>query len=48
MSGSKAVRSYEDTTHLLGKIWVWGMGVVLLMFPLAVCLYYGVCRTGLR
>jgi hypothetical protein len=46
MSGSKAVRSYEDTTHLLGKMWVWGMGVVLLMFPLAVCLYYGVWPDG--
>lgn len=40
MSANKTVRSYEDTTHLLGKVWVWGMGVVLLLFPLAVCLYY--------
>ncbi len=40
MSKGKTVRSYEDTTHLLGKIWVWGMGVVLMLFPLAVCLYY--------
>lgn len=46
MSGNKAVRSYEDTTHLLGKIWVWGMGVMLLMFPLAVCLYYGAWPDG--
>lgn len=40
MSTEKTVRSYEETTHLLGKLWVWGMGLVLMMFPAAVCLYY--------
>ena len=40
MKEVQAVRSYEDTTHLLGKLWVWGMGIVLMMFPVAVCLYY--------
>ena len=34
------MRSYDESTHVLGKIWTWGMGVMLLMFPLAVCLYY--------
>ena len=43
---NQTVRSYEDTTHLLGKLWVWGMGVVLLMFPLAVCLYYNAWPDG--
>lgn len=32
--------SYEDGTHYWGRIWMWGMGVVLLLFPTAVCLYY--------
>lgn len=41
MNRGETVRSYEETTHLLGKLWVWGMGLVLLMFPTAVCLYYG-------
>lgn len=40
MRTTQTVRSYEDTTHLLGKLWVWGMGVVLMLFPTAVCLYY--------
>ncbi len=40
MNTDKTVRSYDETTHLLGKLWVWGMGLVLLMFPAAVCLYY--------
>ena len=40
MSARQNARSYEDTTHLLGKIWVWGMGLVLIMFPAAVCVYY--------
>ena len=39
-------RPYDETTHLLGKIWVWGMGLMLIMFPLAVCLYYGVWPDG--
>lgn len=39
-------RSYDDATHLLGKIWVWGMGIVLMMFPTAVCLYYNAWPEG--
>ena len=38
---SNRVRSYEDQTHLLGKIWVWGMGIMMLLFPVAVSVYYG-------
>ena len=37
---------YEEQTHLLGKIWVWGMGLVLLMFPTVVCLYYNAWPDG--
>lgn len=37
---NKRSLSYDDATHLWGHIWTWGMGVLLLMFPAAVCLYY--------
>jgi hypothetical protein len=40
MSAKTNARAYDETTHLLGKIWVWGMGLMLMLFPLAVCLYY--------
>ncbi len=40
MSNPQSARSYDDATHLLGKLWVWGMGLVLLMFPTAICVYY--------
>ena len=46
MSTVKTARSYEDATHLWGKLWVWGMGVVLLMFPAAVSLYYNAWPDG--
>jgi len=32
--------SYDDGTHFWGRIWMWGMGIVLLMFPTAICLYF--------
>ena len=38
--------SYEDATHFWGRIWVWGMGVILLMFPAAICLYYDAWPEG--
>lgn len=40
MSNPQSARTYDDATHLLGKLWVWGMGLVLLMFPTAICVYY--------
>lgn len=40
MSNPQPARTYDDATHLLGKLWVWGMGLVLLMFPTAICVYY--------
>ena len=41
-----SVRSYDDTTHLLGKIWVWGMGLMMILFPVAVCVYYDAWPDG--
>lgn len=35
-----SMRSYDDQTHLLGKIWVWGMGLMMILFPVAVSVYY--------
>ncbi len=32
--------SYDAATDLWGRIWMGGMGVMLLMFPTAACLYY--------
>ena len=32
--------SYMDATHFWGRIWMCGMGLMLLLFPAAVCLYY--------
>lgn len=34
------IMSYDDGTHYWGRIWMWGMGVLLLAFPTAICLYY--------
>jgi hypothetical protein len=46
MKNSTNARTYDETTHLMGKIWVWGMGIMLLLFPLAVCLYYNAWPDG--
>ncbi len=40
------MNNYDERTHYLGKIWTWGMGLVLIMFPLAVCLYYNAWPDG--
>ncbi|PKM71643.1 MAG: hypothetical protein CVU91_12840 [Firmicutes bacterium HGW-Firmicutes-16] len=32
--------TYDDGTHYWGRIWLWGMGVVLLLLPAAICLYF--------
>ena len=39
-------RSYEDTTHLYGKIWIWTAVVVVLAVPVAACLYYNAWPEG--
>lgn len=36
----KRVMIYEESTHMWGKIWVWGIGTLLLMFPLAICIVF--------
>lgn len=46
MSNKANVRPYDETTHLLGKIWVWGMGLMLLLFPTVICLYYNAWPDG--
>ncbi|MEA4929520.1 MAG: hypothetical protein VB104_12700 [Candidatus Limiplasma sp.] len=42
----RTLRTYDEATHRLGKIWVWGMGLMLLLFPLGVCLYYNAWPDG--
>jgi len=32
--------TYDDLSHLYGKIWIWTAAVVFLMVPVAICLYY--------
>lgn len=32
--------SYIDATHFWGRIWMCGMGLMLLMFPVATCVYF--------
>ncbi|HKK95007.1 MAG TPA: hypothetical protein VJ916_01600 [Anaerovoracaceae bacterium] len=32
---------YIERTHKLGRIWTWGMGILLLLFPLIVSIHYG-------
>ena len=39
-------RSYEDKTHLYGKIWIWTAVVVVLAVPVAACLYYNAWPEG--
>lgn len=33
-------KTYEDMTHVYGKIWIWTAVVVVLAVPAAACLYY--------
>jgi hypothetical protein len=37
---------YIERTHRLGKIWTWGMGIVLLLFPIIVSIYYNAWPEG--
>ena len=37
---------YIERTHRLGKIWTWGMGVVLLLFPIIISIYYNAWPEG--
>ena len=33
-------KTYDDMTHLYGKIWIWTAIVIILLVPVAICLYY--------
>ncbi|NLI20526.1 MAG: hypothetical protein GX418_03175 [Clostridiales bacterium] len=41
-----SMRDYDAATHRLGRLWVWGMGLLLLVFPAAVCLRYNAWPDG--
>lgn len=36
----KSVRTYDQNTHLLGKIWIWMAVFVIMMVPVAACVRY--------
>lgn len=38
--------SYMDATHFWGRLWMCGIGLMLLMFPAAVCLYFDAWPEG--
>lgn len=38
-------KSYDDQTHLYGKIWIWTAVVVIMCVPVAICVYYN-CWPG--
>lgn len=33
-------KSYDDMTHVYGKIWIWTAIVLILSVPLVICIYY--------
>jgi hypothetical protein len=33
-------RSYEESTHLYGRIWIWTAVVLLICVPVSICIYY--------
>ena len=33
-------KSYDDQTHIYGRIWIWTAVVVVLSVPTAICIYY--------
>ena len=39
-------RSYEEQTHVYGKIWTWTAVVVIMSVPVAICVYYN-CWPGI-
>ena len=40
MRQSGKERSFEEQTHVYGKLWIWTAVVVVLCVPLAICIYY--------
>lgn len=43
MTGYEA---YIEKTHRLGRLWTWGMGVVLLLFPIIISIHYNAWPEG--
>ncbi|MGI6004984.1 MAG: hypothetical protein ACOX88_06185 [Christensenellales bacterium] len=37
---AKTIRSYEDSVHYQGRLWMLGAAIIMIAFPLAVCVYY--------
>lgn len=33
-------KSYDDMTHYYGKLWIWTAAIVILLVPVAICVYY--------
>lgn len=40
------INTYNDKTHLYGKIWIWTAVVVVMMVPVAACIYYNAWPEG--
>lgn len=40
MTGQMDYKTYDEQSHLYGKIWVWTAVAVILCVPVAVCVYY--------
>ena len=38
---SPAMSAYDQETHRMGRLWVWGVAVLLIGYPLTVCIHYG-------
>lgn len=37
---NKLNKSYEEQTHFYGQIWIWSAIILLLCFPVSICIYY--------
>lgn len=33
-------KSYDDMSHYYGKLWIWTAAIVILLVPVAICVYY--------
>ena len=40
------MNDYMEKTHRVGRIWIWTAVVVVLMVPVAICLYYDAWPSG--
>lgn len=34
------MKTYDEKTHLFGKIWIWSAAVLILAVPIIICIYY--------